>query len=67
MAKSPLQFEVILSHELKYQRGASFCFEGFNGVDDQYRLVSRIIDCAKKIDDTQLVPGHYNKTISQKE
>ena len=50
MAKPSLQFEVILSHELKYPKGDSFCFEGFNGVDDQRRLVYYIIDCAKKID-----------------
>ena len=67
MTKPSLQFEVILLHELKYPKGSSFCFEGFNGVDDQHRLVSHIIDYAKKIDSTQLVPGCYNKTPSQKE
>ena len=67
MDKPSLQFEVILSHELKYPKGASFFFEGFNGVEDQHRLVSHIIDWAKKIDVTQLVSGYYNKTPSQKE
>ena len=66
MAKLSLQFEVILSHGLRYTKGASFYFEGINSVDDQHRLVSHIIDCAKKIDDTQLVPGRYNKIPSQK-
>ena len=67
MAKPSLQFEVILSHELKYPKGASFSFEGFNGVDDQHWLLSHIIDCAKQIDGTLLVPGPYNKIPPQKE
>ena len=36
MDELSLQFEVILKFELKYPKGASFYFEGFNGVDDQY-------------------------------
>ena len=62
MAPPSSHFETILSHELKYPKGASFCFDGFNGLDDKDRLVSHIIDCAKKIDGTQLVQGRYNKT-----
>ena len=36
MAKTSLQFEVTLSHRLKYPKEVSFFFEGFNGVDDQH-------------------------------
>ena len=44
MAKPPEVLKVILIKELKYPPGASFCFDGYNGVDDQNRLVSHIID-----------------------
>ena len=57
---------MILACVLKYPKGDFFYFEGFNGVADQHQLVSHIIDCAKKIDGTQLVPDCYNKTPSQK-
>ena len=67
MAPPSSHYETILSHELKYPKGASFCFEGFHGIDDKDRLVSHIIDCAKKIDGTQLVQGHYNKTPNLKQ
>ena len=36
--------KVILMKELNYPPGASFCFVGYNGVEDQNRLVSHIID-----------------------
>ena len=65
MGKLSLQLELTLLHELRYPEWLSFCFEGFSGVDDHHQLVSPIIDCAKKIDGTQL-PGCYNKTPSQK-
>ena len=61
MAPPSSHYETILSQILKYPKGASFCFEGFHGLDDKDRLVSHIIDCAKKIDGTQLVQGRYNK------
>ena len=67
MTKPSIQSELLLSHGLKYTKGASFCFEGFNGVDDQHQLVSHIIDCAKNIDGTRLVPSRYNKIPSRKE
>ena len=66
MAEPSEQFKVILSDELKYPKGASFCFDGFNGVNDKDRLVSHIIDSAKKDDGTQLVPGRYLNTPKQK-
>ena len=65
MAKPSEQFKVILSDELKYPKGASFCFDGFYGVNDKDRLVSHIIDSAKKEDGTQLIPGRYNNTPNQ--
>ena len=66
MAEPSQLLKVILSEELKYPNGASFCFEGFQGVKDKDRLVSHIIDSAKKVDGTQLVPGRYNNTPNQK-
>ena len=66
MAEPSQLLKVILSEELKYPKGASFCFDGFHGVNDKDRLVSHIIDSAKKIDGTQLVPGRYNKTPNPK-
>ena len=66
MAEPSVILEQVLSHGLKYPKGASFCFEGYTGVDDKDRLVSHIIDSAKKVDGTQLVPGRYNKTPKQK-
>ena len=66
MAEPSQLFKVILSEELKYPKGASFCFDGFNGVNDKDRLVSHIIDSAKKEDGTQLVPGRYNNTPNKK-
>lgn len=65
MAKPSIQLELILLHELKYPNGAPFCFEGCNGVNDQNRSVPHIIDCAKKTEVTQLVPGHFDKIPSQ--
>ena len=44
MAKPPEVLKVILIKELKYPSGAFYCFDGYNGVDDQNRLVSHIID-----------------------
>ena len=67
MAKPSLQLEVVISYGMKYPRGSSFCLEEFNGVDDQHRLVSHPIKCAKKMDGTQLLPGRYNKTQLKKE
>jgi len=66
MAEPSQLFNVILSDELKYPKGASFCFDGFYGVNDKDQLVSHIIDSAKKEDGTQLVPGRYNNTPTQK-
>lgn len=54
MNKPSLQLELILSQVLKYPTGALFCLERYNGVDEKNRLVLHIIDCAKKIDGTQL-------------
>ena len=66
MAEPSVILEQVLSHGLKYPKGASFCLEGFNGLNDIDQLVSHIIDSAKKVDGTQLVPGRYNKTPKQK-
>lgn len=35
-----LQLEFIISQVIKYQKGVSFCFEGFNAVNDKYQSVS---------------------------
>ena len=44
MARPSEVLKVILIKQLKYPPGASFCYDGYNGVDDQDRLVSHIID-----------------------
>ena len=56
----------LIKTKLNYPKAASFCFDGFHGVNDKDRLVSHIIDSAKKVDGTQLVPGRYNNTPNQK-
>ena len=66
MAEPSQLLKVILSEELNYPKGASFCFDGFHGVNDKDRLVSHIIDSAKNVDGTQLVPGRYNNTPNQR-
>ena len=66
MAKPSVILEQVLANGLKYPKGASFFFEGFNGLDDKDRLVSHIIDSAQQVDGTQLVPGRLNKTPNQK-
>ena len=66
MAEPSEVFKLILSDQLKYPKGASFCFDGFKSVNDKDRLVSHIIDSAKKVDGTQLVPGRYNNTPAKK-
>ena len=44
MARPSEVLKVILMKELNYPPGASFCFDGYNGVEDQDKLVSHIID-----------------------
>ena len=44
MARPSEVLKVILIKELHYPPGASFYFDGYNGVEDQDKLVSHIID-----------------------
>ena len=46
MAKPVLVLKIILSAEMKYPDDASFCFEGYKGVNKEHELVSLIIDHA---------------------
>lgn len=67
MAKPSLQLVAILVYELKYPKQHFFCFEGYNGVEEQYwSVVAHINDYTKKIDVTQLVPGCCNKVPLRK-
>lgn len=66
MAKPSIILEQVLSHGLKYPKGTSFFFEGFNGVDDKDQLVSHIIDSTQKVDGNQLVPVRLNQNPKQK-
>ena len=60
--------QLIMKDELKYPNGCSFCFEGYNGVDDYEKLKNHIIDCASRTDGTQLTVAihdeHENKPKS---
>ena len=44
MARPSEVLKVILTKELRYPPGASFCFDGYYGVECQDKLVSHIID-----------------------
>ena len=49
---------------LKYPKGCSFCFEGYNGVEDFERLKNYLIDCASTTDGTQLTVTIHDEFIN---
>ena len=53
--------QLIMKDELKYPNGCSFCFEGYNGVDDYDKLKNHIIDCASRTDRTQLTVAIHDE------
>ena len=55
----------VLEQELRYPSGASFCFEGFKGIQDSQRLVTYLVDKASISDGTKLVVG-INNNLSAK-
>ena len=55
----------VLEKELRYPSGASFCFEGFKGIQDSQRLVTYLIEKASISDGTKLVVG-INNDLSTK-
>ena len=44
--------QLIMKNLSKYPIGCSFCFEGYNGVDDYEKLKNHIIDCTSRTDGT---------------
>ena len=57
--------KLIMKDELKYPQGCSFCFEGYNGVEDYDRLKDFLIDCASRTDGTQLTVAIHDEFINQ--
>ena len=47
--------------DLRYPKGCSFCFEGFNGVKDYDRLKKILIDSACNTDGTRLTVGIHDE------
>ena len=47
--------------DLKYPKGCSFYFEGYNGVNDYERLKDFLIDSACKTDGTRLTVGIHDE------
>ena len=54
LTKPSIVNKLIMETDLKYPKGCSFCFEGYNGVNDFERLKNYLIDCASTSDGTQL-------------
>ena len=46
---------------LRYPKGCSFCFEGFNSVKDYDRLKDFLIDSACNTDGTRLTVGIHDE------
>ena len=57
---SPVK-QLLMTDELKYPKGCSFCFEGYKGTDDYEKLKNHIIDCAARNDGTQLKIGIHDE------
>ena len=57
--------QLIMKDELKYLIGCSFCFEGYNGVDDYEKLKNHIIDCASRTDGTQLTVAIHDEFVNK--
>ena len=57
--------QLIMKDTFKYPIGCSFCFEGYNGVDDYEKLKNHIIDCASRTDGTQLTVAIHDEFVNQ--
>ena len=57
--------QLIMRNEFKYPIGCSFCFEGYDGVDDYEKLKNHIIDCASRTDGTQLTVAIHDEFVNQ--
>ena len=57
--------QLIMKDVLKYPIGCSFCFEGYNGVDDYEKLKNHIIDCASRTDGTQLTVAIHDEFVNK--
>ena len=58
--------KTVLEATLGYPKGASFKFDGYNGVEDYDRLKGYLIDKASSSDGTQLVLGIADKLKTKK-
>ena len=57
--------QLIMKDVLKYPIGRSFCFEGYNGVDNYEKLKNHIIDCASRTDGTQLTVAIHDEFVNK--
>ena len=57
--------KLIMETDLKYPKGCSFCFEGYNGVEDYDRLKEFLIDSACNTDGTQLTVAIHDEFINK--
>ena len=51
----------IINNITNIQKGCSFCFEGYNGVEDYERLKNMLISCASTSDGTQLTVAIHDE------
>ena len=57
--------KLIMEADLNYPKGCSFCFEGYNGVNDYERLKDFLIDSACNTDGTQLTVAIHDEFINK--
>ena len=57
--------QLIMQNVFKYPKGYSFCFKGYNGVDDYEKLKNHIIDCASRTDGTQLTVVIHDEFVNK--
>ena len=66
VSNPPVAMVTVLERHLHYPLGVSFCFEGFNGLQDSKRLVAYLIDKASTSDGTQLRVGINREYVHPK-
>ena len=65
LAKPSSINELIMKNVLKYPKGCSFCFEGYTGVQDYYRLNDCLIDSASTANGAQLTVAIHDEFIDK--
>ena len=53
--------KLTMEQHYKYPKGCSFCFKGYNGVEDYERLKNMLISCASTSDGTQLTVAIHDE------